>query len=58
MKTSVVWVIRIYQVDYLWVNPLHAKIFKVNINILLHFMSFLHIDMTQVHVLKILPQVR
>ena len=38
------------------VNPLRAKFFKGNINIYLHFMSFLHIDMTQV--LKILPQVR
>ena len=37
-------------------NPLHAKFFRVNINIYLHFMSFLHIDMTQV--LKILTQVR
>ena len=37
-------------------NPLHAKFFRGNINIYLHFMSLLHIDMT--HVLKILPQVR
>ena len=39
-----------------WVNPLHAKFFRGNINIYLHFMSLLHIDKTQV--LKILPQVR
>ena len=39
-----------------WVNPLRAKFFRGNINIYLHFVSFLHIDMTQV--LKILPQVR
>ena len=37
-------------------NPLHAKFFRGNINIYLHFMAYLHIDMTQV--LKILPQVR
>ena len=38
------------------INPLRAKFFRGNINIYLHFVSFLHIDMTQV--LKILPQVR
>ena len=38
------------------VNPLHAKFFRRNKNIYLHFMSFLHIDMTQV--VEILPQVR
>ena len=37
-------------------NPLRAKFFRWNINIYLHLMSLLHIDMTQV--LKILPQVR
>ena len=36
-------------------NPLRAKLFKGNKNIYLHFMSFLHIDLTRV--LKILPQV-
>ena len=35
-------------------NPLRAKFFRVNINMSLHFMSFLHIDM----ILKILPQLR
>ena len=52
------------QQDYLWIivlqliiiNPLRAKFFRGNINIYLHFMSFLHIDLAQV--LKILPQVR
>ena len=39
-----------------YVNPLRAKLFKGNKNIYLHFMSFLHIDLTQV--LKILPQLR
>ena len=29
------------------INPLHAKFFRGNKNIYLHFMSFLHIDMTQ-----------
>ena len=38
------------------INPLRAKFFRVNINMSLHFMSFLHIDMTQVP--KILPQIR
>ena len=38
------------------VNPLRAKFFRGNINIYLHFMSLLHIDVT--HVLEILPQVR
>ena len=38
------------------ISHLHAKFFWGNINIHLHFMSFLHIDLTQV--LKTLPQVR
>ena len=37
-------------------NPLHATFFRRNKNIHLHFMSLLHIDMTQV--VGILPQVR
>ena len=37
-------------------NPLRAKFFRGNINIFLHFMSLLHIDVT--HVLKIRSQVR
>ena len=37
-------------------NPLRAKFFRGNINIYLHFISLLHIDVTQV--LKILTQVR
>ena len=37
-------------------NPLHAKFFRGNINIYLHFMLLLHIDMTLV--LKIRHQVR
>ena len=36
------------------INSLCAKFFRGNINIRLHFMSLLHIDMTQV--LKILPR--
>ena len=40
----------------LTVNPLRAKFFTGNINIYIHFVSFIHINMTQV--LKILPQVR
>ena len=38
------------------VNPLHVKFFRGNIDLYLHFMSFLQIDMTQV--VEILPQVR
>ena len=37
-------------------NLLRAKFLRGNINIYLHFVSIIHIDMTQV--LKILPQVR
>ena len=39
------------------VNPLRAKFFRGNIKIHLHFVSFLHIDTTQV-VVEILPQLR
>ena len=42
-----------YQV---YLNPLRAKFFRGNINIYLHFVSFLHTDMTQV--VEILPQIR
>ena len=44
---------------WLWfqyVNPLSAKFFRGNINIDLHFVSFLHIDTMQV--VEILPQRR
>ena len=41
---------------YQKLNPLRAKYFRGNIKIYLHFVSFLHIDMTQV--VEILPQVR
>ena len=37
-------------------NPLRANFFRGNINIYLHFMSFLHIDTMQV--VEILPQIR
>ena len=37
-------------------NPLHAKFFRGNLNIYLHFVSFLHIDTMQV--VEILPQIR
>ena len=40
----------------LWLNPLPAKFFRGNINIYLHFVSFLHIDTMQV--VEILPQVK
>ena len=38
------------------INPLRAKFFRGNINIYLHFVSFLHVDITQV--VEILPQIR
>ena len=38
------------------VNPLRAKFFRGNLNIYLHFVSFLHIDTTQVF--EILPQIK
>ena len=38
------------------INPLCAKFFRGNINIYLHFMSFVHIDTMQV--VEILPQIR
>ena len=47
---------RAVYLGYLYVNPLRAKFFRGNINIYLHFVSFLHIDTTQV--VEILPQVR
>ena len=37
-----------------YVNPLRAKFFREIINIYLHFVSYLHIDTTQV--VEILPQ--
>ena len=40
----------------LQINPLRAKFFGGNIKICLHFVSFLHIDKTQV--VEILPQIR
>ena len=39
-----------------YLNPLHAKFFRMNKNIYLHFMSFPHINMTQI--VEILSQVR
>ena len=41
---------------YTMFNPLRAKFFRGNINIYLHFVSFLHIDTTQV--VEIPPQIR
>ena len=40
----------------LQINPLHAKFFRENINIYLHFVLYLHIDTMQV--VEILPQKR
>ena len=38
------------------INPLRAKFLRENINIYLHFVSYLHIDTTQV--VEIPPQIR
>ena len=40
----------------LQINPLRAKFFRESINIYLHFVSYLHIDTTQV--VEIFPQIR
>ena len=37
-------------------NPLRAKFFRESINIYLHFVSYLHIDATQVA--EIFPQIK
>ena len=42
--------------DNKFLNPLRAKIFRGNINICLHFVSYIHIDTKQV--VEILPQIR
>ena len=39
-----------------YVNPLRAKFVRGNINMYLHFVSFLHIGPTQV--IEILPHIR
>ena len=41
---------------HLLINPLRAKFFRENVNIYLHFMSFLHIIKSQV--VEIPPWVR
>ena len=45
-----------FEFSHQLVNPLRAKFFRGNINIYLHFVSFLHINMTQV--VEILHQIR
>ena len=45
----------ILQIFFLSFNPLRAKFFRENINIYLHFVSYLHIDMTRVA--EILPRI-
>ena len=37
-----------YKDKFTFLNPLRAKFFRENINMYLHFVSFLHIDTTQV----------
>ena len=49
------WMDHIIEYTY-HINPLRAKFFRESINIYLHFVSYLHIDMTQV--VEILPQIR
>ena len=48
--------VRLRHITVIHFNPLRAKFFRSNINIYSHFVSFLHIDTTQV--VEILPQVR
>ena len=56
-KIIVIWLLAMeLQKNEIPINSLHAKFFRGNINMYLHFMSLLHIDMTQE--LKILLQVR
>ena len=44
------------RVGYGCLNSLHAKFFRRNINMYLHFMSFLHTDMPEI--IEILPRIR
>ena len=53
---EIVWPVCLTGDNYMCLNPLHAKLFRGNINIYLHFVSFLHIDTTQV--VEIFPQIR
>ena len=61
MKVSILWLklliftLTVPKQDSAF-NPLRARFFIGNINTYLHFVSFLHIDMTQV--VEILPQIR
>ena len=50
------WISTVCLASLSGVNPLRAKFFRGNINIYLHFVSFLHIGTTQV--VEILPQIR
>ena len=51
--TATLW----QQMTWLWgLNPLRATFFREDINIYLHFVSYLHIDTTQV--VEILSQIR
>ena len=45
-----------HMASYNFVNPLHAKFFRWNLNIYLHLMSFLHTNKTQL--VEIPPRVR
>ena len=45
-----------YELHTAIINPLRAKFFRGNMNVYLHFVSFFHIDTTQV--VEILPQIR
>ena len=52
---KVLWLISPRDIKY-YLNPLCAKFFRGNKYIYLHFVSFLHIDTTQI--VEILPQIR
>ena len=40
-----------------FINSLHAKFFRGNINVSLHFMSFLHTDVPEI-VEEVLPRIK
>ena len=47
---------KVINLSWIYFDPSRAEFFRGNKNIYLHFMSFLHIDMTQAF--EILPRVR
>ena len=56
IEDSTRWKKKNHNTPVKYINPLRAKFFRENINIYLHFMSFLNTNKT--HVVEIPPQVR